>query len=144
MHPPGGSFVPEMGGECALKKGRARSLSDIVLCSQISFRRWWRRRIPARREQVCNVALARRWIGPVWASARMDPGDAIPPSQFGPKRNLVPMVHVLFILSAMIQKHRIWLLALFLVTLAFTSCLNQEGVAPAAGELKSPGGSGGY
>jgi len=60
------------------------------------------------------------------------------------KRNLVPMIRVLFILSAMTQKHRFWLLALFLATLAFTSCLNQEGVGPAEGELKTPGGSGGY
>jgi hypothetical protein len=60
------------------------------------------------------------------------------------KRNLVPMVRVLFILSAMTQKHRFWLLALFLATLAFSSCMNQEGVAPAEGELKTPGGAGGY
>jgi hypothetical protein len=60
------------------------------------------------------------------------------------KRNLVPMIRVLFILSAMTQKHRFWLLALFLATLAFTSCLNQEGVGPAEGELKTPGGAGGY
>jgi hypothetical protein len=55
------------------------------------------------------------------------------------------MVQVLFILSAMTQKHRFWLLALFLATLAFSSCMNQEGVAPAEGELKTPGGgAGGY
>ncbi|HEY2422830.1 MAG TPA: hypothetical protein VGH55_01930 [Chthoniobacterales bacterium] len=54
------------------------------------------------------------------------------------------MVQVLFILSAMTQKHRFWLLALFLATLAFTSCMNQEGVGPAEGELKTPGGAGGY
>jgi hypothetical protein len=54
------------------------------------------------------------------------------------------MVQVLFILSAMTQKHRFWLLALFLATLAFTSCMNQEGVGPAEGELKTPGGVGGY
>jgi hypothetical protein len=60
------------------------------------------------------------------------------------KRNLVPMIRVLFILSATTQKHRFWLLALFLATLAFTSCLNQEGVGPAEGELKTPGGAGGY
>jgi hypothetical protein len=60
------------------------------------------------------------------------------------KRNLVPMVRVLFILLAMNQKHRFWLLALFLATLAFTSCMNQEGIAPAEGELKTPGGAGGY
>jgi hypothetical protein len=54
------------------------------------------------------------------------------------------MVRVLFILSAMTQKHRFWLLALFLATLAFSSCMNQEGVAPAEGELKTPGGAGGY
>jgi hypothetical protein len=54
------------------------------------------------------------------------------------------MIRVLFILSAMTQKHRFWLLALFLATLAFTSCLNQEGVGPAEGELKTPGGAGGY
>jgi hypothetical protein len=61
------------------------------------------------------------------------------------KRNLVPTVRVLFILSAMTQKHRFWLLALFLATLAFSSCMNQEGVGPAEGELKTPGtSSGGY
>jgi hypothetical protein len=60
------------------------------------------------------------------------------------KENLVPTVRVLFILSAMTQKLRFWLLALFLATLAFTSCMNQEGVAPAEGELKTPGGAGGY
>ena len=61
-----------------------------------------------------------------------------------PKRNLVPQAQVLFILSAMTQKHRFWLLALFLATLAFSSCMNQEGVAPAEGEMKTPGGAGGY
>jgi hypothetical protein len=54
------------------------------------------------------------------------------------------MVGVLFILLAMNQKHRFWLLALFLATLALTSCMNQEGVGPAEGELKAPGGAGGY
>ncbi|MBV8214218.1 MAG: hypothetical protein JOZ08_13465 [Verrucomicrobia bacterium] len=54
------------------------------------------------------------------------------------------MVRVLFILSAMTPKHRLWFLALFLATLALTSCLNQEGVAPADGELKTPGSSSGY
>jgi hypothetical protein len=47
---------------------------------------------------------------------------------------------VLFILSAMNLKLRLWFLALFLATLGLTSCLNQEGVAPAEGELKTPGG----
>ena len=51
---------------------------------------------------------------------------------------------MLFMLSAMNQKHRFWLLALFLATLAFTSCMSQEGVGPAEGELKTPGGSAGY
>jgi hypothetical protein len=37
-------------------------------------------------------------------------------------------------------KLRLWLLALFLATLGFTSCMSQEGIAPAEGELKSPGG----
>jgi hypothetical protein len=46
-------------------------------------------------------------------------------------------------LSAMIRKHRFFLLALFLATLAFSSCMNQEGVGPADGELKTPGGAGG-
>jgi hypothetical protein len=59
------------------------------------------------------------------------------------KENLVPPVGLLFILSAM-KKHRFWLLALFLATLSLSSCMNQEGVAPAEGELKSPGGSSGY
>ena len=45
-------------------------------------------------------------------------------------------------MSAMNQKHRFWFLALFLATLAFTSCLNQEGVGPAEGELKTPGSTG--
>ena len=58
--------------------------------------------------------------------------------------NLVLEVQVLCILSAMNLKHRFWLLALFLATLALSSCLNQEGIAPAEGELKSPGGSSGY
>ena len=57
-----------------------------------------------------------------------------------PKRNLVPQVQLLFILSAMNLKVRLWLLALFLATLGLTSCMSQEGIAPAEGELKSPGG----
>jgi hypothetical protein len=57
-----------------------------------------------------------------------------------PKRNLVPQVQLLFILSPMNLKLRLWLLALFLATLGFTSCMSQEGIAPAEGELKSPGG----
>src|SRR5258708_33533332 len=57
-----------------------------------------------------------------------------------PKRNLVPQVHVLFILSAMSLNLRLWLLALFLATLGLTSCLNQECIAPAGGELKVRGG----
>jgi hypothetical protein len=61
-----------------------------------------------------------------------------------PKENLVLQEAVLFILSTMNQKHRFWLLALFLATLSLSSCLNQEGVAPAEGELKTPGGAGGY
>jgi hypothetical protein len=56
------------------------------------------------------------------------------------KENLVPPVGLLFILSAM-KKYRYWLLALFLATLALSSCMNQEGVAPAEGELKTPSGS---
>jgi hypothetical protein len=60
-----------------------------------------------------------------------------------PKRNLVPQVQVLFILSAMNLKLRLWLLALFVATLSLTSCMNQEGVGPAEGEMKAPGGSGG-
>ena len=59
------------------------------------------------------------------------------------KENLVPRDVVLFILSAM-KKYRFWLLALFLATLSLSSCLNQEGVGPAEGELKTPGGSSGY
>jgi hypothetical protein len=74
--------------------------------------------------------------------AQPDQADSLGPNPL--KRNLVPMVRVLFILSAMTQKHRFWLLALFLATLAFSSCMNQEGVAPAEGELKTPGGAGGY
>jgi hypothetical protein len=57
-----------------------------------------------------------------------------------PKRNLVPQVQLLFILSAMNLKLRLWLLALFLATVGLTSCMSQEGIAPAEGELKSPGG----
>jgi hypothetical protein len=56
------------------------------------------------------------------------------------KENLVPRVVVLFILSAM-KKYRFWLLALFLATLSLSSCMNQEGVGPAEGELKSPSGN---
>jgi hypothetical protein len=41
-------------------------------------------------------------------------------------------------------KLRLWLLALFLGTLSLTSCMNQEGVGPAEGEMKSPGAPGGY
>jgi hypothetical protein len=88
------------------------------------------------------VELVGRSIGSVLGPGK-DGSRGRDPS-LAPKRNLVPMVQVLFILSAMTQKHRIWLLALFLATLAFTSCMNQEGVAPAAGELKTPGGAGGY
>jgi hypothetical protein len=63
-------------------------------------------------------------------------------SQSTKKENLVPRVGLLFILSAM-KKYRFWLLALFLATLSLSSCMNQEGVAPAEGELKTPGGAGG-
>ena len=56
------------------------------------------------------------------------------------KENLVPRDVVLFILSAM-KKYRFWLLALFLATLSLSSCMNQEGVAPAEGELKTPSGN---
>jgi hypothetical protein len=58
------------------------------------------------------------------------------------KENLVVQDAALFILSAM-KKYRFWLLALFLATLSLSSCMNQEGVAPAEGELKTPGGAGG-
>jgi hypothetical protein len=58
------------------------------------------------------------------------------------KESLVPQVRVLFILWTMHKKHRFWLLTLFVATLAFTSCMNQEGVGPAEGELKTPGSSG--
>ena len=55
------------------------------------------------------------------------------------QENLVPGVRLLFILSAMNLKLRLWFLALFLGTLSLTSCMNQEGVGPAEGELKTPG-----
>ena len=70
---------------------------------------------------------------PSWEGRRTTPVE---------KESLVPQVRVLFIMSAMNQKHRFWFLALFLATLAFTSCLNQEGVGPAEGELKTPGSTG--
>ena len=54
MHPAGGSFVPEMGRERILNRGA---------------------RVPARHEQVCNVDLARRSIGPVLGFGK-DPADA--------------------------------------------------------------------
>jgi hypothetical protein len=42
LYPPGGSFVPEMGGERALNREGG---------------------VPARRERVCNVNVARRSAG---------------------------------------------------------------------------------
>jgi hypothetical protein len=44
----------------------------------------------------------------------------------------------------MTQKKRFWFLVLFIATVALSSCMNQEGVGPAEGELKTPGGSMGY
>jgi len=55
------------------------------------------------------------------------------------KENLVQTIPLLFMLP-MTQKHRFWLLALVIAVLALNSCANQEGVAPAQGEVTRPGG----
>jgi hypothetical protein len=47
-------------------------------------------------------------------------------------------------IASMKQKKRFWLLVLVLAALGLSSCMNQEGVAPAQGETQSPGGALGY
>jgi hypothetical protein len=85
-------------------------------------------------KSLSSFSFLHPWgVAPSWEGGRTTPVE---------KESLVLQVRVLFILSAMNQKHRFWLLALFLATLAFTSCLNQEGVGPAEGELKTPGSTG--
>jgi hypothetical protein len=48
-------------------------------------------------------------------------------------------------IASMKQKHHFWLFFLVLATLALSSCINEEGIAPATGELQRPGAnSAGY
>jgi hypothetical protein len=61
------------------------------------------------------------------------------------KENLVRVVLLLFMIASMNQKQRFWLLVLVLATLVLSSCMNEEGIAPAQGEVTRPGAnSAGY